>query len=397
MLEIKKGGIKIFNHISERVNEISYPKIREIFDKANKYQNVINLGIGDPDFDTDSRIINRTFELIKEKKSTHYTPVPGYKELREDIALKYRVENKFEVNYEEVIVTHGAQYALMVTMLTLLNPGDEVLIPDPYYPSYPSQIFLTGATSIFVPTFEKDGFKIKSENIEKKITKKSKLIIINSPNNPTGAVLGEEDLEEISKIAIKNDLIVISDEAYETILYDNKKHFCIANFPGMKERTITINSFSKRYAMTGWRVGYAVARKEIITNMMKISGYNLSCPCSVSQQAAIAALKSPSSIIRKMNLEYEKRRNFIVVELNKIKGISCTNPEGAFYVFANIKETGRSSEQIYDELLMKGRVVVIPGSAFGKQGEGYIRIAYTLPINKLKEALERMKRVIEEE
>lgn len=389
--------MKIRDIFSKKAKEISYPKIREIFDRASKFQDVINLGIGDPDFDTDSRIINRTFELIKEKKSTHYTPVPGYKELREAIALKYREENNFEVNYEEVIVTHGAQYALMVTMLTLLNPGDEILIPDPYYPSYPSQVFLTGATPVFIPTFEKDGFKVKGENIENKITKKSKLIIINSPNNPTGAVLGEEDLEEISKIAIKNDLIVISDEAYETMVYDNKKHFCIANFPGMRERTITINSFSKRYAMTGWRVGYAVATKEIITNMMKISGYNLSCPCSVSQQAAIAALDSSLGIIEKLKFEYERRRNFVVTELNKIKGISCIKPEGAFYIFANINRTGKSSEEIYDELLTKGRVVVIPGSAFGKQGEGYIRIAYTLPIDRLGEAIKRIRKVVEKE
>ncbi len=387
--------MKIVNYISKRANEISYPKIREIFDRANKYQNVISLGIGEPDFDTDNRIINRAFELVKEKKSTHYTPVPGYKELREAIANKYREENKFEINYEEVIVTHGAQYALMLTMLTLLNPGDEILIPDPYYPSYYSQAVLTGAVPVFIPTFEKDGFKVRSENIERKITKRTKSLILNTPNNPTGAVLEKDDLEEISKVVIKNDLIVISDEAYETMLYDNKKHFCIANFPGMKERTITINSFSKRYAMTGWRVGYAVATKEIIRNMMKISGNNLSCPCSVSQQAAIAALKSSSNIIKKMNLEYEKRRNFIVTELNKIKGISCKKPEGAFYVFVNIKETGRSSEQIYDELLTKGGVVVIPGSAFGKQGEGYIRIAYTLPIDKLGKALDRIKKVIQ--
>jgi aspartate/methionine/tyrosine aminotransferase len=389
--------IKIKDIFSKKAKGISYPKIREIFDRASKFQDVINLGIGDPDFDTDRTIVNSTFNLVKEKKYTHYTPAPGYRELREAIAKKYREENKFEVNYEEVIVTHGAQYALMVTMLTLLNPEDEILIPDPYYPSYPSQVFLTGAAPAFISTFEKDGFKIKSENIEKKITKKSKLIIINSPNNPTGAVLGEEDLKEISKIAIKNDLIVISDEAYETMIYDDKKHFCIANFPGMRERTVTINSFSKRYAMTGWRVGYAVAAKEIITNMMKISGYNLSCPCSVSQQAAIAALDSSPGIIENMKLEYERRRSFIVAELNKIKGISCIKPEGAFYVFANIKKTGKSSEEIYDELLTKGRVVVIPGSAFGKQGEGYIRIAYTLPIDRLREAAKRIRKVIEKE
>lgn len=389
--------MQIKDIFSKKVKEISYPRIREILDRASKFQDVINLGIGDPDFDTDRTIVDSTFNLVKEKKSTHYTPVPGYRGLREAIAKKYREENKFEVNYEEVIVTHGAQYALMVTMLTLLNPGDEIFIPDPYYPSYPSQAFLTGAAPVFIPTFEKDGFKIKSENIEKKITKKSKLIIINSPNNPTGAVLGEEDLKEISEIAIKNDLIVISDEAYETMIYDDKKHFCIANFPGMRERTVTINSFSKRYAMTGWRVGYAVAAKEIITNMMKVSGYSLSCPCSVSQQAAIAALDSSPRIIEKMKFEYKRRRNFIVIELNKIKGISCIKPEGTFYVFANIKKTGKSSEEIYDELLTKGRVVVIPGSAFGKQGEGYIRIAYTLPIDMLREAAKRIRKVIEKE
>lgn len=389
--------IKIKDIFSKKAKEIAYPKIREIFDRASKFRDVINLGIGDPDFDTDRTIVDGAFNLVKEKKSTHYTPVPGYRELREAIANKYREENKFEVNYEEVIVTHGAQLALVMAMFTLLNPGDEVLIPDPYYPSYPSQIFLTGATPVFIPTFEKDGFKIKSENIKEKISKKTKLLIINSPNNPTGAVLGEEDLEEISKIAIENDLIVISDEAYETIIYDDKKHFCIANFPGMRERTVTINSFSKRYAMTGWRVGYAVAAKEIITNMMKISGYNLSCPCSVSQQAAIVALDSSPGIIEKMKFEYKIRRNFIVTELNKIKRISCIKPEGTFYVFANIKRTGKSSEEIYDELLTKGKVVVIPGSAFGKQGEGYIRIAYTLPIDRLREAVKRIRKVIKKE
>ena len=389
--------MQIKDIFSKRANKISYPKIREIFDRASKFENVISLGIGEPDFDTDPMIIDRAFELVKEKKSTHYTPVPGYKELREAIATKCKEENKFEINYKEVIVTHGAQYALTLAMLTLLDPKDEILIPDPYYPSYPSQVFLTGATSVFVPTFEKDGFKIKGKNLEKKITKKTKLLILNTPNNPTGAVLGKEDLEEISKVAIKNDLTVISDEAYETMVYDGKKHFCIANLAGMKERTITINSFSKRYAMTGWRIGYAVATKEIITNMMKISGYNLSCPCSVSQQAAIVALNSPLSIVERMNLEYEKRRNFIIAELNKIKGISCIKPEGTFYVFANIKGTGKSSEQIYDELLTKGRVVVIPGSAFGKQGEGYIRIAYTLTMDRLREALTRIKKVIEGE
>jgi len=312
-------------------------------------------------------------------------------ELREAVALKYWKENQLIVDKEEIIITHGAQHALVITMLSLLDPGDEILIPDPYYPSYLSQVLLCGAIPVFIPTSEEEGFKPNVENIRKRISAKSKLLLLNTPNNPTGAVLEKEALEEISKIVMKNDLIVIADEAYETMIYDDKKHCCMASIPGMKERTITINSFSKRYAMTGWRIGYAMATKEVIANMMKLGGYHLSCPCSISQQAALAALSSPSSIIRKMNLEYDHRRHFMVQELNKIKGISCIKPEGAFYIFANIKDTGRTSEQFYDELLTKVKVVVIPGSAFGSQGEGYVRIAYTLPSDKLKEAISRMK------
>jgi aminotransferase len=374
---------------------MSYPKIREIFDRASKYEDIVSLGIGEPDFDTERNIINQAFQLVIEKKSTHYTPVAGYPELREAIALKYWKENKIKVDKEEIIVTHGAQHALVIAMLTLLDAGDEVLIPDPFYPSYPTQASLGDAIPVFVPTLEKDGFKLKVENIEKNITAKSKLLILNTPNNPTGAVLEEDDLKKISEIVIKNDLMVIADEAYETMIYDNKKHFCIAGIAGMKERTITINSFSKRYAMTGWRIGYAMANKEIIANMMKLGGYHLSCPCSISQQAALAALSSSSNIIKQMNVEYNHRRNFFAQELNKIKGISCVKPEGAFYIFANIKDTGRTSEQFYDELLTKAKVVVIPGSAFGSQGEGYIRIAYTLPIEKLKEAINRIKMVFD--
>jgi len=374
---------------------MSYPKIREIFDRASKYEDIISLGIGEPDFDTDSTIINKAFESVIEKKATHYTPVAGYPELREAIALKYWKENKIKVDKEEIIVTHGAQHALILAMLTLLNAGDEILIPDPFYPSYPTQAFLSGAISVFIPTLEKEDFKLKAENIEKNISAKSKLLILNTPNNPTGAVLEEDDLRKISEIVIKNDLMVIADEAYETMIYDDKEHCCIASIPEMKERTITINSFSKRYAMTGWRIGYAMADKTIIANMMKLGGYHLSCPCAISQQAALAALSSSSSSIKQMNVEYHHRRNYFVQELNKIKGISCIKPEGAFYIFANIKDTGRTSEQFYDELLTKARVVVIPGSAFGSQGEGYIRIAYTLPIDKLKKAINRIKKVFE--
>ena len=390
-----KEVLKINKNISQRVSQLAYPKIREIFDRAGRYDNVISLGIGEPDFNTDSNIINKTFQSVIEKNATHYTPVAGYLELRGAIALKYWKRNRVRVDKEEVIVTHGAQHALMITMLTILDKGDEVLIPDPYYPSYYAQASLCDAIPVLIPTLEKDNFKLKPENVIKNISKKSKLIILNTPNNPTGAVLEKDDLEALSEIIIKNDLMLIADEAYETMIYDGKKHYCMASIAGMKERTITINSFSKCYAMTGWRIGYAMANKDIISNMMKIGGYHLSCPCAVSQQAALAALAGSSDIIEQMNIEYNNRRLFFVRELNKIKGISCIKPEGAFYIFANIKATGRTSEQFYDELLTRAKVVVIPGSAFGRQGEGYVRIAYTLPIEKLEEAITRIKSVFD--
>jgi len=387
----------ITKNISQRVSRLAYPKIREIFDRAGRYDNVISLGIGEPDFNTDSNIINQAFQAVIEKNATHYTPVAGYPELREAIALNYWKKNRLRVERDEIIVTHGAQHALMIAMLTILDKGDEVLIPAPYYPSYYAQAFLCDATPVLIPTLEKDNFKLKAENVIKNISKKSKLIILNTPNNPTGAVLEKDNLEVLSEIIIKNDLMVIADEAYETMIYDGKTHYCMASIPGMKERTITINSFSKSYAMTGWRIGYAMATKDIISNMMKIGGYHLSCPCAVSQQAALAALNSSSDIIEQMNLEYNKRRLFFARELNKIKGISCIKPEGAFYIFANIKNTGRTSEQFYDELLTRAKVVVIPGSAFGRQGEGYVRIAYTLSVKKLEEALTRIKLIFDDE
>ncbi len=230
---------------------MSYPKIREIFDRASKYEDIISLGIGEPDFDTDSTIINKAFESVIEKKSTHYTPVAGYPELREAIALKYWKENKIKVDKEEVIVTHGAQHALILAMLTLLDAGDEILIPDPFYPSYPTQAFLSGAIPVFIPTLEKEDFKLKAENIEKNISVKSKLLILNTPNNPTGAVLEEDDLKKISEIVIKNNLMVIADEAYETMIYDNKKHFCIAGIPGNIKRKIIslLNVFQDIYLL----------------------------------------------------------------------------------------------------------------------------------------------------
>lgn len=382
--------------LSNRLVKMKYPKIREVFDRVATFDNVISLGIGEPDFHTDSTVIDKAFNDVKENHYTHYTPTSGFRDLREAIAIKISNSENLSIEADEVIITPGAQNALINTLFCLLDPGDEILVPVPYYPSYISQITLSGAVPVFIPTYEKNGFKLDAKEIEKRITKNTKAIICNSPNNPTGAVLEKQDLELISQVIINHDLIVISDEAYETLTYDGLRHQSIASLTGMKERTVIIRSFSKTFAMTGWRIGFAVADKGIIHNMMKYSGYTLSCPSAISQRAALIALNENESFIESMKEEYQQRRDFTVEALNQIDGISCMMPRGAFYAFPNIKATGRCSEEVYDQLLVKGRVAVIPGSAFGEQGEGYLRIAYTVPIEMLQEAMKRIKRVFDE-
>lgn len=377
--------------ISHRLIDLNYSKIREVSDRASLFEDIISLGIGEPDFHTDTIIIDKTFQDVKQKHYTHYTPVAGFEELREEIAVNINNNEGICVDLNEVLVTPGSQNALINAFFSLLDPGDEILVSEPFYPSYVPQIKLAGAIPVLVPTYEKDNFKLKVQEIEKRITEKTKVILLNSPNNPTGAVLEKEDLGKISKIILNHNLMVISDEAYENFVYDGLRHVSIACLPGMKERTVIIRSFSKSFAMTGWRIGYAVAEKEIIDNMMKYSGYTLSCPSAVSQRAALVALKRGNSITDIIKEEYRKRRDFIIEELNKISGISCKMPKGAFYAFPNISKTGKCSEEIYEKLLVEGKVAVVPGSAFGKQGEGYLRIAYTLPINKLQESMERIK------
>lgn len=382
--------------VSHRLIDLSYPKIREVSDRVSTFKDVISLGIGEPDCHTDPIIIEKTFQDVKKSHYTHYTPMAGLVELREEIATNIKKNEGISVDTSEVIVTSGSQNALINAFFCLLDPGDEILVSDPFYPSYISQIKLSGSNPVFVPTFEKNNFKLDVEEIEKRITKKTKAILLNSPNNPTGAVLEKKDLEKISKIILKYNIITISDEAYEIFVYDGLKHVIIACLPGMKERTVIIRSFSKSFAMTGWRIGYAIAEKGIIDNMIKYNGYTLSCPAAVSQRAALAALARGNSITDIIKEEYKNRRDFIIEELNKIPGISCNMSKGAFYAFPNILKTGKCSEEIYEKLLVEGKVAVIPGSAFGRQGDGYLRIAYTLPIERLSEVIERIRKVFKQ-
>jgi len=357
------------------------------------YENVISLGIGEPDLDTPEKIVQAGCEALKSGK-THYTANAGIIELRKEIS-KFLKNNHIEYNPEkEIIVTTGAMGALSMSLMVILEEGDEVLIQDPQWLNYKAQVKFFGGKPIPVPVYEKNEFKLTAKDIEKRITDKTKAIMINTPNNPTGAVLDYEELESIAELAIKNDLMVIADEVYHTLVYDGQKHYSIASLKGMKDRTITINSFSKSFAMTGWRVGYAAGSEKIIDKMIKLQENLVACVSTSGQYGAVEALKN-YELTKELKEIFLKRRNLIVEQLNNIKGISCIVPKGSFYLFLNIKETGMTSKEFAEDLLEKEKVITIPGSAFGEMGEGYLRIAYTLKEEKLTEAAERIKTYVE--
>jgi aminotransferase len=365
-----------------------------MFNLARKYRDVINLTVGEPDFDTPKHIIEAAMDAMR-KAYTHYTPNAGLMEFREAVAEKVKRENGIDVDPEtEVIATVGAMGALSLAMLTVIDPGDEVLIPDPGFPSYRAQVILAGGRPIPYPLEEEDGFVVNAEELRKLVTRKTKAIILNTPSNPTGTVLSEKNLREISELAIEKDLLVISDEAYEAIIYDGLKHVSIASLPDMKERTISIFTLSKTYAMTGWRIGFAVANNDIINQMTKLQEHISAHPSSISQMAAVAALKGRKDQIEMMVKEYAERRELVLNGLSEITKIKCLKPQGAFYIFPNIKGFKMSSEEFALRMLQKAGVVIVLGIAFGDNGEGYIRISYATSKEKLTEALTRIKRAL---
>ena len=380
--------------ISQRADMVPWSGVRKMFNYAQKYSNVINLSLGEPDFDTPQHIIKAAIEAMK-KGYTHYTPNAGLIEFREAVAEKLRKENGIDVDPEtEVIATVGAMGALSLAMLTIVNPGDEVLIPNPGFASYEAQVILAEGKPVSYSLNEDEGFDINAEEIAGLITNKTRAILVNTPSNPTGSVLSEKSLKKIAEIAIENDLLVISDEAYEAITYDNFRHVSIASLPDMKDRTISIFSFSKTYAMTGWRIGYAAANEEIIRQMTKLQEHLAAHPSSISQMAAIAALRGPKDHIKKMVKEYSERRELIMEELAEIPEIKCFKPQGAFYVFPNIKAFKMSSEDFAMHILEKARVIIVPGTAFGNNGEGYVRISYAASKEEISRAMTRMKQAL---
>jgi len=354
---------------------------------------VISLAAGQPDFVTPEHIREYAKKALDEGY-TFYPPSPGLPELREAISRKLAEKNGIEADPKsEIIVTVGGKQGVFSTILTLINPGDEVIMADPSWVTYDPCVRLAGGRIVPVPVYERDQFRLMPEAISRAITPKTKLVIINSPNNPTGSVLREEDLKGIADLACDKDLFVLSDEIYEYLIYDDLKHFSIASLPGMKERTITVNGFSKAYSMTGWRLGYLVGPKELVQHILAVHEHSVTGPASFAQRAAAQALEDPRSerSIKDMVAEFNKRRDVIVKGLNSIPRVSCVKPSGAFYAFANISALGRSSMGVADLLLEKAHVASVPGSAFGMRGEGFLRLSFANSKENILEALNRMR------
>jgi len=379
--------MKIF---SDRVCKIKSSGIRNFFDLAQRERDIITLAIGEPDFDAPEKIKDGVIKAI-ENSRTHYTSNYGLIELREKISKKLRKENKISASEEEILITTGTSEALDLALRTIINPNDEVLIPSPSYVAYAQITILSGGIPVTVPTYERDEFRAQPEEIKKKLTERTKCIILASPNNPTGAILRRKEIEEIADIAIKNDLIVISDELYEYLIYDNEEYFSIASLPEMKERVITINGFSKSYAITGFRLGYVVAEKEIIEKIMKIHQYGMLCAPSISQYAALKFEECKKDVLDMVKI-YELRRNLVYNRLKEIENICVIKPKGAFYIFPNIKQSMLSSEIFAERLLKEAKVVVVPGNVFGDEGEGYIRISYSTSTENIEKAMERIEK-----
>lgn len=380
------------NPLAKTVVNLPSSGIRKFFDIVSEMKDAISLGVGEPDFDTPWHIREEGIYSL-EKGKTFYTSNAGLKELKQEIC-NY-LDRRFQLSYDynnETIITVGGSEAIDIALRAMVEPGDEVLIPQPCYVSYLPCTVLAGGKPVIIELKGENEFKLKREQLLEAITDKTKVLILAYPNNPTGATMDYEDLKAIVDIIIEKDIIVISDEIYSELTYEGQ-HISIASFPGMKERTIVINGFSKSYAMTGWRLGYAVGPSIIIEQMIKIHQFAIMCAPTTSQYAGIEAVKNGDSDVEMMRDAYDKRRRYLVHALNNM-GLECFEPFGAFYVFPCIKSLGMTSEEFSTKLLMEEKVAIVPGTAFGDCGEGYLRISYAYSIENLKIALERIERFV---
>jgi aminotransferase len=375
--------------LSSKIKDVEPSKIRKYFDLAVEFEDVISLSVGEPDFATPWLIRKKAIETIETRRQV-YSANSGMIALRQEIA-EY-TKNKIGLDYDpkkNIVVTVGGSEAIDISIRALIDNGDEVIIPEPCFVCYAPIVKLTGGVSVIIETKAEEKFKLTAKDLENAITEKTKLLILPYPNNPTGAIMTKEDLEPIAEVLRDKNIAVISDEIYSELTYSGE-HFSIASCDGMKEKTILINGFSKAFAMTGWRLGYLCADEVFVRQILKIHQYAIMCSPTVSQYAAVTALRDCDDDVRKMKEEYNIRRRFCVAGFNKL-GLDCFEPEGAFYVFPSIKSTGFTSDEFCEKLLREKQVAVIPGTAFGNCGEGYIRVSYAYSIEHIKEALTRIK------
>jgi len=381
--------------ISHRLSLIDISEVKKNLDAVPMGEGVISLRIGEPDFDTPQHIKEFAKEAL-DMGLTHYSESAGMLELREAIAEKLKAVNGIEADPERnIMLTLGANQAFILALGVLLKEGEEVLIPTPAFVTYAPSVSLAGGRPVEVPTSEENEFKIEVEALERHVTPKTRALIINTPNNPTGSVLGRKDLEALADFAAEHELTIISDEVYEHFVYDDVRHYSIASFNGMFDRVITVNGFSKTYAMTGWRLGYVVANEETVEEMVKFQFYVSTCPVTFIQWAAMKALKDPRSkeAVEKMRLEYERRRNLAYKRLNEI-GLKAFMPKGSFYIFPNVEQTGLNDKEFSQWMLKDAKVALTPGFIFGKGGENHERISFAAAYETLQEAFHRMEKVI---
>ncbi len=382
------------NPLNKTIVTIEPSGIRKFFDIVSEMKDAISLGVGEPDFDTPWHIRDEGIYSL-EKGRTHYTSNAGLKELKAEIAkfLSRRYGLSYDYN-KEMFVTVGGSEAIDIAMRAMLDPGDEVLIPQPSYVSYLPCAVLANGTPVVIELKEENQFRLTAEELEAAITPKTKLLVLPFPNNPTGAVMEKEDLERIAELVIRHDLFVLSDEIYSELTY-LERHVSIASLPGMRERTLVINGFSKSHAMTGWRLGYVCGPEAIITQMLKIHQYAIMCAPTMAQYAAVAAMRDGDEDVAGMREEYNGRRRYLMHRFREM-GLQCFEPFGAFYVFPCIKEFGMSSEEFAETLLASQKLAVVPGTAFGECGEGFIRISYAYSLESLKTAMDRLEAFVEE-
>lgn len=379
--------------LSKKIVEIKPSGIRKFFDMVSEMPDAISLGVGEPDFDTPWRIREEGIYSL-ERGRTFYTSNAGLKELKEEIS-KY-LQRKIQVTYDpdgEIIVTVGGSEGIDIALRAMLDPGDEVLIPQPSYVSYLPCTILADGVPVVIPLKEENEFKLTAGELEAAITPKTKLLVLPFPNNPTGAIMTKEDLEPVAEVVKKHDLYVLSDEIYSELTY-KYDHVSIASLPGMRDRTLVINGFSKGFAMTGWRLGYICAQKKIAKQMLKIHQYAIMCAPTNSQYAAIEGLRNCEDEVQQMRTAYNQRRRFLLHEFEKM-GLKCFEPFGAFYVFPCIKEFGMTSEEFATRLLDEEKVAAVPGTAFGECGEGFLRVSYAYSLEDLKEAIGRLGRFVQ--